>query len=223
MIKRVLVLAAAGALATACGSPPTEESANTTSSSTTSPTSTAATTTNVSAEQALYSEYASALTAAGIEFEPGREYGSSWDWDTDTCDDLRSGDLDPYDFATSYGVLAQTGIGPRIITMVPILCPDQQPILDQAMAGEVRQTTFSGGKRLIGNGLEKTPWGSYYLAPGTYRTEGPARDCYWERSDANGNIIDNNSVSVPPSVTVTIAPTDGEFTSRGCGTWRLVE
>ncbi|MEV0945731.1 hypothetical protein [Rhodococcus sp. NPDC049939] len=110
-----------------------------------------------------------------------------------TCDDLRSGVLDAYDFATRYGVLAQTGNGRQYTIMVPILCPDQQPILDQALAGEVRETTFRGGKRLIGNGLEKTPWNDYYLSPGTYRTEEPASDCYWERSDANGNIIDNNS------------------------------
>ncbi|RVW03020.1 hypothetical protein EGT50_09940 [Rhodococcus xishaensis] len=143
--------------------------------------------------------------------------------DTLTCDQLRSGELDAYDLATRFGVLKQTESGRHITTMVPILCPDQQPIVDQAMAGDVQQTTFRGGKHLIGNGLEISPLGGYYLSPGTYQTEKPVSDCYWERSDANGNIIDNNFVTLAPSVTVTIAPTDSGFTSDGCGTWKLVE
>ncbi|RVW03038.1 hypothetical protein EGT50_10035 [Rhodococcus xishaensis] len=217
-------MAAVGVLATACGSGSTEDSANVAASLSTSPTSTTpAPTTAVSPEQALYSEYSSALTAAGIDFRPGSD-GTMY-WDKLTCEELRSGELDPYDFATRYGVYRPTDAneGRRSILMVPILCPDQQPIVDQAIAGDVRETTFRGGKRLIGNGLELSPLGGYYLSPGTYQTEKPVTDCYWERSDANGNIIDNNFVTLAPSVTVTIAPTDSGFTSKGCGIWKLVE
>ncbi|WP_127946609.1 hypothetical protein [Rhodococcus spongiicola] len=224
MVKRVVVLVAAGVLATACGSPSTEDSATVAASSLTSPTSTtAAPTTTVSPEEALYSEYYSALRAAGIDFRPGSGYSGTMATDQSICDWLRSGELEAYELATREGVYFQDNNGRRIATMVPILCPDQQPIVDQAIAGDVRETTFRGGKRLIGNGLERTPWGNFYLSPGTYQTEKPVSDCYWERSDANGNIIDNNFVTLAPSVTVTIAPTDSGFTADGCGIWKLVE
>lgn len=98
---------------------------------------------------------------------------------------------------------------------IPVLCPDQQPALDDAKNSNFVRgipTGFNDGKHLIGE----------RLAPGTYTVKEPVEDCYWERSDSQGNIIANNFVSIAPSITVTIAPTDAGFTSRGCGSWHKV-
>lgn len=101
--------------------------------------------------------------------------------------------------------------------MVPILCPDQQPLLTEALSGNAVMTRFIDGKYIVshGNSAQRS------LMPGTYST-GPASDCYWERADSQGNIIDNNMVSISQSITVTIEDSDGAFTSKGCGPWTLV-
>lgn len=181
-------------------------------------------TTTTSPEQALYSKYAEALTAAGIPFRPGTGTGTgSFSSDQSICEGLRAGRSDAYSLATIEGVRGQNENGRRIVTMVPILCPEQQVIVDQALTGDVRRTTFTSGKYLVGSGLDQPVRAAHYVSPGTYQTETSVSDCYWERSDSQGNIIDNNMVSIAPSITVTIAPTDGGFTAKGCGTWKLVE
>ncbi|OLT35082.1 hypothetical protein BJF84_14795 [Rhodococcus sp. CUA-806] len=73
------------------------------------------------------------------------------------------------------------------------------------------RTSFPNGKYIVG----------VDIAPGTYTVNSRVSDCYWERSDSQGNIIDNNIISIAPSVTVTIAETDTGFTSERCGTWTL--
>lgn len=100
--------------------------------------------------------------------------------------------------------------------IVPTLCPDQLELLQSAQdpeyvrppAREVRD-----GHYLVGAEIQA----------GTYTIDGKTVDCYWERSDNQGNIIENNFVSVAASVTVSIAETDAGFTSQGCGLWSLVE
>ena len=65
------------------------------------------------------------------------------------------------------------------------------------------------------------------VAPGTWRSSGPAPDdsCYWERLSGFGggidDIIANDNQDVGP-VTVTIAPGDVGFASSRCGTWTKV-
>jgi hypothetical protein len=59
------------------------------------------------------------------------------------------------------------------------------------------------------------------VQPGTYRTEGPngtnAGGCYWSRSDARGDLIQNGVVNEQGSVTVR----KGErIDSAGCLLWR---
>lgn len=75
---------------------------------------------------------------------------------------------------------------------------------------------LSNGKFLVG-------YGQGQAQPGTYTIDQPVSDCYWERSDAQGNILDNNLVSIAPSLTVTIEESDAGFTSRGCGIWTNVD
>jgi len=60
------------------------------------------------------------------------------------------------------------------------------------------------------------------IAPGNLHISTSVRDCYWECFDSQGNIIDNNFVSIAPSGTVTIDSTDAGFTSNHCGKWTMV-
>ena len=122
-----------------------------------------------------------------------------------------------FDFGVGHPEHAQDGSSiKRAELMIPILCPTMAGAIEEARSGSItvpRQTEFRDGKYLIGQ----------KMLPGTYTIATPVSDCYWERSDGQGNIIDNNFISISPSVTVTIGAGDAGFTSRGCGTWKLVE
>lgn len=80
--------------------------------------------------------------------------------------------------------------------------------------------TFIDGKYLVGIGYNRN--GPRVVNPGTYQT-GPVSDCYWERADDQGNILENNFVSISASITVTIAASDRDFTRRSWGPWNRVE
>jgi hypothetical protein len=103
---------------------------------------------------------------------------------------------------------------------VQILCPDQQPVLDQALSGTypvARHTAFPDGTYRVG----------LHIDPGTYRSatvtpQGVITDCYWERADAAGNTLDNNFVVGGTEIIVTIQPTDAVFTTSGCPAWTRV-
>ena len=95
---------------------------------------------------------------------------------------------------------------------VPIFCPQHSDLLIDAQNGTV--------KRYYGNGSYFVP---DKIPPGTYRTRGPVADCYWERTSADGDIIDNDFVTIAKELTVTVLPGDGAFTTRGCGQWAVVE
>ncbi|SEG45234.1 hypothetical protein SAMN04489712_105292 [Thermomonospora echinospora] len=92
------------------------------------------------------------------------------------------------------------------------LCPKYLPLLKKEQ------------KRLEGSFEDGTWEVGEDIKPGTYRTDGGVTDCYWERSTGGGDTIDNNFVTnAPKGVTVTIAPSDGGFTSRDCGLWLRVD
>lgn len=98
--------------------------------------------------------------------------------------------------------------------IIPVLCPEQAHYLEEAKQGNftpVQRTGFGNGKYLVGDDIQ----------PGTYTTTGRVSECYWERSDSQGNIIANNFVSIAPSITVTVDAGDAGFTSQGCGMWKL--
>ena len=61
------------------------------------------------------------------------------------------------------------------------------------------------------------------IAPRTYRTSGDLSDGYWEPTTNDGGIIDNQFATSAQTITVTVAPTDGQSTTRGCGTWKPVK
>lgn len=60
------------------------------------------------------------------------------------------------------------------------------------------------------------------IPPGTYAAEGEITNCYWERTDAKGEIIDNNFVTGARRVEVTVRASDYSFHNEGCGQWRKV-
>jgi hypothetical protein len=60
------------------------------------------------------------------------------------------------------------------------------------------------------------------IKPGTYAVEGDITNCYWERTDASGEIIDNNFITGARRVQVTIRASDYSFHNEGCGKWRKV-
>lgn len=68
------------------------------------------------------------------------------------------------------------------------------------------------GKHLVGTEIE----------PGTWQTvKDKVEDCYWELSDASGNIIDNNFISVAPQFTLVIPADAAGFTNTGCAFRRI--
>lgn len=63
--------------------------------------------------------------------------------------------------------------------------------------------------------------GDNNIQPGTYAAKTGGDGCYWERNDANGNILDNyfgNGLRVQ----VTIYSSDYSFNSNGCGHWKKI-
>lgn len=57
------------------------------------------------------------------------------------------------------------------------------------------------------------------VSPGIYITDDSRiENCYWEISDPEGNIVQNNLVNIATSITVTLTDGNG-FTTEGCGRW----
>lgn len=86
-------------------------------------------------------------------------------------------------------------------------------------AGDI-EYWFGNGTHTIGDGPNQIP-------PGTYTATAPTGDLiengYWERTSPTGDILDNNFVTSAQQVTVTISPSDGQFTSKRIGTWKPVQ
>lgn len=78
------------------------------------------------------------------------------------------------------------------------------------MPGEAR-AGFADGEYAVGRGHDE-------IRSGRYRTVG-AVACYWGRSTGDGDIIDSQALPNAQGVRVTIAASDGGFTSHGCGAW----
>ena len=84
-----------------------------------------------------------------------------------------------------------------------VYCTEFARQLDLVLSG------FFDGNHVVGQTIKA----------GTYRTVGAVSDCYWERNDGTGDILDNNFVtSAHKGVTVTLNAGEG-FTSNGCGLW----
>ena len=87
-----------------------------------------------------------------------------------------------------------------------------------APAREMSNGTYEISTKLTDTGDEDRG----VALPGTYVLVDPSPDCYWERSTAGGDIIENRFVTAAKKLTVRVRV--GElFTSRDCGTWTLDE
>lgn len=86
---------------------------------------------------------------------------------------------------------------------------------DAALEAEGR--LFTGGTFLVSSEIQP---GTYYSE---WTGEGEFDNCYWERTDSAGEIIDNNFITGARRIEVTIRESDYSFHSDACGTWRPVE
>lgn len=104
-----------------------------------------------------------------------------------------------------------------------MLCPDHpkkkkiKKSIAMGLAAEKEQAAIEKDRK---NGKFVSE-GAYLIGkdvvPGTWRSQGEkVTDCYWEVSDASGNIIDNNSINVAPQFTITVPASASGLTIRGC-------
>lgn len=59
------------------------------------------------------------------------------------------------------------------------------------------------------------------IAPGVWRSDGTASDCYWSVTTATGDIIDNHFGAA--GGTAFIPPTAFQVEFRGCGNWTFLQ
>ncbi|MGW5751629.1 hypothetical protein [Nocardia rhamnosiphila] len=98
----------------------------------------------------------------------------------------------------------------------PMLCDQNANAqIQRYLSGDIEQW-FGNGTYAVGTGKNQIPPGTYVCS----KRDGMIRDGYWERTTVDGEIIDNNFVTSAQEVTVTIAATDGQFTSERMGTWK---
>ena len=107
------------------------------------------------------------------------------------------------------------------LTGMLVLCPDHPnaaampPSMGEAAA--VQDKKANGGWAYTGKHLVGTD-----IQPCTWRSAGEkVTDCYWEISDAQGEIIDNNFISIAPQFSIEIPADAAGFTNTGCVFERL--
>lgn len=150
---------------------------------------------------------------AGLATAVSSTYKTASAWVLSACKSMAS----PSQYTTASELL-QVQIGDNAQKLeifkigIPLLCTEHQGALDDVIEGNV---PFGSGTYEIGTGKGQ-------IKPGRYRTTRTVDDCYWERTRTDGEIIDNNFATHAQSITVTVAPTDGSFTSQRCGSWQLV-
>lgn len=168
-----------------------------------------------------YADYTSTLNSLGIDYRPGES--GTYATDRGMCEKMTTGETDAWDLATLEGLADGAGDNARRVeAMVPILCPENQHLVDSAKSGAAVQTKIHDGEYLVGDMRE--PRGPQVIQPGTWRTKkSPVKNCYFERGDGAGGIIENNFVTFAEQLTVTISPSDGTFISRSCGGWERVQ
>lgn len=136
--------------------------------------------------------------------------------------DMLYGDCAMTEFDTGpTGSTAQSLLG------ATLLCPEHP------MAAEMKATALAGvelkaktdaeraaSERAVAEGRQVGP-GNYLIGidvqPGTWQTVSEkVTDCYWEVSDAQGNILANNFVSTAPQFAIEVPAGPGGFTVQGC-------
>lgn len=152
-------------------------------------------------------------------------YESASEFVADICDSLPdsgAGGVSRPQWLAESGTF--DGDGEDILKVgVPKLCPEWSKALGEAVSGGYERW-FGNGTYLVSSKLPPADDEEVQtISPGTYRASGAMEDCYWERTSKSGEIIDNSFATSVQVVTVTIASSDGQFTSRGCAVWKPVE
>lgn len=134
---------------------------------------------------------------------------------------------------TLYGICASADLGdsdasrpwsePQIAEAegALVLCPDhpdKDAVKQRMESGRAENSARERGE-IFGSGSYKV---GEDIEPGTYVSESSSGldGCYWERLDADGNIIDNNFMNSGFRAKVTIRASDYSFSSERCGEWR---
>ncbi len=109
---------------------------------------------------------------------------------------------------------------------MPKLCPKWSKVALKALDGDYVWTYPDDTYVVEAKPAKPDPFdeeeGPPEIGPGTYRVTGQLEDCYWERTSRSGEILDNNFATSAQEITVRIRASDGQFTSRDCGTWKPV-
>ena len=143
--------------------------------------------------------------AADADLSDPSDVASSLSRGREDCDELAR-----YTRTGRVALIIEDG-STRYEKAVKYLCPK---FADDITDGK---RSFSDGTNTVGNGNDD-------IKPGTYRTAKNIQDCYWERTDDNGNTRSNDFVSyAPKGVTITLRNTGGGFVSRGCGAWIRID
>ncbi|NUP47256.1 MAG: hypothetical protein HOW97_08070 [Catenulispora sp.] len=157
--------------------------------------------------------------AAADGWVPDDEYATADQMVQDVCDTLTD-HKDPSLGSTPAQWLGQYGYDTTeqivIGDGVPLLCPQWAATVKAAFGGQYARQIDDGTWHVTSKP------GQDNVAPGTYRTIGDLSNCYWERTRADGTIIDNQYATAASRITMTIKASDDTFTTRGCGTWEQV-
>ncbi|MET9222363.1 hypothetical protein ABZX65_26865 [Streptomyces sp. NPDC003300] len=143
-------------------------------------------------------------------------YATPADFVQDMCDSLPDQAANGPAQWLAEGQATSSGQMNILKTGIPLLCPEWTKTVKQAVSGHYPVYIGSGTYKVTSKRADDT------VPPGTYRTTGDLEGCYWERTRANGDIIDNNFATAATKITVTILPSDDLFTSQECGTWKPV-
>ncbi|MFJ5886895.1 hypothetical protein [Streptomyces californicus] len=113
--------------------------------------------------------------------------------------------------------------GEALLLGVPKLCPKWTKAVKEAASGSYERW-FGDGTYVVSSKVpsaeELSEGEGLPIPPGTYRAAGRMEDCYWERTSKGGEVIANNFATSARSITVTIAQSDGQFTSERCAVWK---
>lgn len=138
----------------------------------------------------------------------------------DVCDTLTTDSADPDAISSPAQGLSENnydaGEKKLIAAGAPLLCPEWAKAVKAAFSGTYPVWISDGTFKVTSHRADDA------VPPGTYRTTGDLSGCYWERTRANGDIIDNNYATAATRITVTIRSSDDLFTSTDCGTWKPV-
>lgn len=229
LTRLALPLLAITVLTTACATEPEEVQASRTTQAPSSSGNLIVTPTSVSPEEARYRSWKTAYEPYSKKNMNERDFRRAYEYQASACEVLRAGGTEPneryparspaqylrQDWEVGNAKMASSDKAEVLEkVVVPTLCPEQSQAVADALSGNFEEQlpiSIGNGKFLVGTDVQ----------PGTYTITEPVEDCYWERSDSQGNIIANNFISIAPSVTVTISPSDAGFTSQGCGLWKL--